>query len=252
MDGVFLDAIRLAREAERGVWPGHVATDYLDQWIATQPDDTAIIAFREADRTTTQITYRQLNDRVAAVASALAELGVGRGDVVAFQLPNWWEFVAVYLACVRIGAAANPLMPIFRHRELAFMLALAESKVFIAPASFRGFDHASLARTLVRDVPSLQHVLLVGGEGVDAFEARVARSASAGRYTFGATLAPNDVTQLLYTSARRGNPRGSCTRRTRCSARSGSSQIEWTCARRTWCSCPPRSRTSSGSHTESC
>lgn len=208
MDGIFLDASRLAREAERGIWPGQVVTDYLDEWIAIRPDDTAIIAFREEDRSTTHLTYRDLNDRVAAIASMLADLGVRRRDVVSFQLPNWWEFVAVYLACVRVGAAANPLMPIFRHRELAFMLALAESKVFIAPAQFRGFDHASLARTLVRDIPSLQHVLLVGGDGEDALEARIAHATSAGVYASGAALTPNDVTQLLYTSGTTGEPKG--------------------------------------------
>lgn len=208
MDGVFLDAARLAREAERGIWPGHVVTDYLDQWVATRPDDTAIIAFRDEDRTTTHLTYRELNDRVAAIASTLADLGVRRGDVVSFQLPNWWEFVAVYLACVRVGAAANPLMPIFRHRELAFMLSLTGSKVFIAPEKFRGFDHASLARTLVRDIPGLQHVLLVGGDGEEALAARLAHATSAGTYASGAALTPNDVTQLLFTSGTTGEPKG--------------------------------------------
>jgi len=208
MDGVFLDASRLASEAKRGIWPDRVVTDYLDVWVAARPHDTAIIAFREEDRSTTRLTYRELNARVAAVASALTGLGVGRGDVVAFQLPNWWEFVAVYLATVRIGAVSNPLMPIFRHRELAFMLALAESKVFIAPAKFRGFDHATLARALAREVPSLQHVLVVGGEDADAFEIRLARTASQGMYAAGAALAPNDVTQLLYTSGTTGEPKG--------------------------------------------
>ena len=208
MDGVFLDASRLAFEAARGIWPDRVVTDYLDQWVATRPNDAAIVAFREEDRATTRLTYGELNDRVAVIASTLAELGVARGDVVAFQLPNWLEFVAVYLACVRIGAVGNPLMPIFRHRELAFMLALAESKVFIAPARFRGFDHGTLARTLARDVPSLQHVLLVGGKDADAFETRLARTASKGAYASGAALAPNDVTQLLYTSGTTGEPKG--------------------------------------------
>jgi len=208
MDGVFLDASRLAFEAGRGIWPDRVVTDYLDQWVATRPDDPAIIAFREEDRSTTRLSYGQLNERVAAVASTLTELGVSRGDVVAFQLPNWWEFVAVYLACVRIGAAANPLMPIFRHRELAFMLALADSKVFIAPAQFRGFDHATLARTLARDIPGLQHVLLVGGKNGDAFETRLARAAAKSAYASGAALKPNDVTQLLYTSGTTGEPKG--------------------------------------------
>jgi len=208
VEGVILDAARRAREAERGIWPGRVVTDYLDQWVATRPDEPAVIAFREEDGTTVRLSYRELNERVAAIAGTLAELGVGRGDVVAFQLPNWWEFVAVYLACVRLGAAANPLMPIFRHRELAFMLALAESKVFIAPARFRGFDHAELARTLAREVPSLAHVLLVGGDGADAFETRCARVGVRTRHATGAALAPDDVTQLLYTSGTTGEPKG--------------------------------------------
>lgn len=208
MEGIRLDATRRAREAQRGIWPHRVVTDYFDRWVETRPHDTAIIAFREEDRATTRKTYRELSEAVAAIASTLAELGVGHGDVVAFQLPNWWEFVAVYLACVRVGAAANPLMPIFRRHELAFMLALAESKVFIAPKRFRGFDHAALARSLAREIPSLQHVLLVGGDDTEAFEVRIAASAAKERYASGATLVPDDVTQLLYTSGTTGEPKG--------------------------------------------
>ena len=208
MDGVILDPVRLEREARRGIWPGRVVTEYFDAWVAARPEDTAVVAFRAEDGSTTRLTYGELGDQVAAVADTLAELGVGRGDVVSFQLPNWWQFVAVYLACVRVGAAANPLMPIFRHRELAFMLALAESKVFIAPAQFRGFDHAALARALAREVPTLQHVLLVGGQDADAFETHIGRVASRSAHAAGAALGPNDVTQLLYTSGTTGEPKG--------------------------------------------
>ncbi len=69
-----------------------------------------------------RLTYGELGDRVDRIAAGLVGLGVGRGDVVAFQLPNWWEFMALFFACSRIGAVANPLMPIFRQRELRFML----------------------------------------------------------------------------------------------------------------------------------
>ena len=75
----------------------------------------------------------------------LRRLGVGRGDVVSWQLPNWWQVVALHLACVRIGAVSNIVMPVFRERELEFMLGLAESKVFIVPRLFRGHDHAAMA-----------------------------------------------------------------------------------------------------------
>ena len=47
-------------------------------------------------------------------------LGVGPGDVVALQLPNWWQFNLMHIACVRIGAITNPLMPIFRAGQLHF------------------------------------------------------------------------------------------------------------------------------------
>ena len=62
-----------------------------------------------------------------------SRLGVGHGDVVSVQLPNWWEFVVIALACARVGAVVNPLMPIFREHELSYMLDFAESKVFIVP-----------------------------------------------------------------------------------------------------------------------
>ena len=55
-------------------------------------------------------------------------MGIGRGDVVSVQMPNWWEFAVVALAAARIGAVVNPLMPIFRERELSYMLDFAETE----------------------------------------------------------------------------------------------------------------------------
>lgn len=59
-----------------------------------------------------------------------------KGEVVSCQLPNWWQFTALHLACMRIGAVTNPLMPIFRERELSFMLGLAESKILVVREPF--------------------------------------------------------------------------------------------------------------------
>ena len=97
-------------------------------------------------------------------------MGVGVGDIVAVQVPNWWEFVIASLACGRIGAVVNPLMPIFRERELEFMLGFAEAKVLIVPAMFRGFDHAAMAEGLRQRLPKLQHVLVVDGTGDNGFD----------------------------------------------------------------------------------
>ncbi len=50
-----------------------------------------------------------LNRHVARVAGGLRARGVGRGDVVAWQLPNWHETVLLYRACWRLGAIAGPI-----------------------------------------------------------------------------------------------------------------------------------------------
>ena len=193
MEGFVLTEERRARERAR--WPGRVATDDLDRWAEEKPDALALVAWRTEDETETRLTWRQLARRAAAAADALERAGVRQGDVVSFQLPNWWEFVALYLATVRLGAVANPLMPIFRRRELAFMLRLAESRAFIAPERFRGFDHGTLARELAAELPGMRLVGLDFGSPREEF-------------LRGARLRPDDVTQLLYTSGTTGEPKG--------------------------------------------
>ena len=195
MEGLALTEARLAQERARGLWPGRVITDYLDRWVEEKPDATALVAWRTEEEIETRLTWRQLARRAAAAADALERAGVRRGDVVSFQLPNWWEFVALYLATVRLGAVANPLMPIFRRRELAFMLRLAQSRVFIAPERFRGFDHGALARELAAELPGIRVMGLHFGSPREAFLS-------------GARLRPDDVTQLLYTSGTTGESKG--------------------------------------------
>jgi cyclohexanecarboxylate-CoA ligase len=131
--------------------------------------------------------------------------------VVAFQLPNWWEFIALFFACSRIGAVANPLMPIFRQRELRFMLGFAEAKVAVVPALWRGFDHMAMLREIRPDLPKLRHVLAVGGAGEDSFEKafldRPSPSATDKRKFASLRPQPNDVVELIYTSGTSGEPK---------------------------------------------
>ena len=204
---------RVRAMTEAGHWPGRIITDYLDRCIAEDPDRTAIVDSNSMTGRSTRLTYRELGRLVDCIALGLVELGIGKNDVVSFQLPNWWQFTALHLACVRIGAVTNPMMPIFRERELTFMLGLAESKVMIVPREFRGFDYPAMLSGIRDKLPHLKHVLSVGGEGPGSFEdvlpgterensAEEAKLFSARRPT------PNDITQLLYTSGTTGEPKG--------------------------------------------
>ena len=116
--------------------------------VAACPDKLALTAVRQDTGEVRRFTYRQLATLADRIAVGLSRLGVGRNDVVAMQLPNWWQFSLLYLACSRLGAVLNPLMPIFRERELSFMLKHGEAKVLVVPRQFRNFDHEAMARSL--------------------------------------------------------------------------------------------------------
>ena len=66
-----------------------------------------------------RVSYRELRDRVDAVAAELQAHGIGRHDVVTIQLPNWIEFACAFFAVERLGAIAIQVSTDFRERELA-------------------------------------------------------------------------------------------------------------------------------------
>ena len=118
---------RRAESIARRYWHDRTINEDLDACIAECPDKLALTAARVEAGEVRRFTYREMATLADRIAVGLSRLGVGRNDVVAMQLPNWWHFSLLYLACSRIGAVLNPLMPIFRERELSFMLKHAES-----------------------------------------------------------------------------------------------------------------------------
>jgi non-ribosomal peptide synthetase component E (peptide arylation enzyme) len=118
----------------------------LRRWRDATPDAVAIDAFgAHGERTT--VTYRRYAHLVERYAGALRELGVRPGDVVAMQLPNWWQACALYLAVTRLRAVLAPVMTTLRRRELELLLARVGASVFVTVDSWDGFDHAGLARS---------------------------------------------------------------------------------------------------------
>jgi len=211
------DAVLLAPRRDgmlaRKLWHERTINDALDACLARCPDKTALTAVRVEEGTSTAFSYRELARMADRVALGLARLGVGRDDVVACQLPNWWQFTVTYLACSRLGAVMNPLMHIFRERELSFMLKHGRAKVFIAPRSFRGFDFEAMATGLQASLPELKQVVIVDGAGANGFEALLSGPAWERQPEAIETLAswrpkPDDITQLIYTSGTTGEPKG--------------------------------------------
>jgi cyclohexanecarboxylate-CoA ligase len=211
------DAILLApRRAEsiaRGYWHDRTINNYLDACLAACPEKVALTAIRTDIGESRRLTYRELAALSDRVAIGLSRLGVQRNDVVAMQLPNWWQFSVLYLACSRIGAVLNPLMPIFRERELGFMLKHGEAKILVVPKHFRNFDHEGMAGSLKPHLPSLTRVVVVGGGGEDDFDELLTKpewekQPDAAHLLAASRPGPDDITQLIYTSGTTGEPKG--------------------------------------------
>jgi len=161
---------RRRQMTESGLWQDVRLGDVFAAAVADNPDGIAVTGINSSTGEETRLTYAELSRRVDRIALGLVALGVGPGDVVSFQLPNWWQFGALAAACARIGAVSNPLMPIFRQRELRLMLRFAESKVVVVPRTFRDFDHAGMLRGLLAEMEAGPRLFVVGGEGEESFE----------------------------------------------------------------------------------
>ena len=169
----------------------------IEARAAATPD--ALMAVDEDGRQMTFADYRQ---RVVVAAAGLAtDHGVGPGDVVTWQLPTWLESMVLVGALSRLGATQNPVLPIYREREVGFCVREARSSLLIVPSHFAGFDFVAMADGIAAEVAA------TGG--------RVAVLASDRSLPAGdpATLGEppasgDDVRWLFYTSGTTADPKG--------------------------------------------
>lgn len=116
----------------------------LDSALRTRPKaDRALITDGSL-----RMSARGFNRIVEHLAGALATRGVGRGDVVAWQLPNWWEAIALYRAAWRCGAVAAPIHHQVGEDEVRHMVDVLEPTVLFASEELPlfGFDGAIAVR----------------------------------------------------------------------------------------------------------
>jgi len=104
----------------------------------------------------TWVTYRQFHDYVLSFATALHDLGVKKGEVVAMLMGNCIQYIVSYFAITRIGAIASGINPTYKPLEILHQLDITKAKYLIAYDAF--FDEKSKSR-IKKNLPYIGEIL---------------------------------------------------------------------------------------------
>lgn len=170
----------------------------LIDWRADATPD-GLFAVDESDQ---EMSFAEYRERCRATAAALADMGVCAGDVVSWQLPTTAEALVLMGALSSLDAIQNPLLPIYREREISFITGQVSCSLLVVPAMYRGFDHAAMANQVRAAGPHTEFDIVLCDS-----EHRLPRQASDASMAATART-PDEVRWLYYTSGTTAEPKG--------------------------------------------
>ena len=177
--------------------------DLIQQRASDTPDARFVID--EDGRTLTFAEYRDAAERAAA---ALSARGIGEGDIVSWQLPTWIESMVLVGGLARLGAVQNPILPIYRDREVGFVVRQAGAVLLVVPGEWRGFDYGRMARDIAAETPGLEIMELHRGDVLDGDVSTLSPAPAGGEAFTPGERKDGPLRWLFYTSGTTADPKG--------------------------------------------
>jgi len=145
-----------------------------------------------------RMTFGEFAQAAQRVAAGLLAAGVQPGSTVTWQLPTRIDTVLVSMALARLGAVQNPVLHLYREREVAAVLRQSRPQFFLVPGAWRDRDYATMAKSLVSELGTPTAVLDVGAGLPEGDPATLPPSPTSG----------TDVRWVYYTSGTTSEPKG--------------------------------------------
>jgi acyl-CoA synthetase len=153
------------RYLAEGAWDDRTLGEFLRDALLKDPDRR----FRIWSPTNPHLgTVGEVYEEARHVAGGLRALGLGPGDMVAFQLPNWVEAAITFYACSMIGVTLVPIVHFYGPKELGFILRQSGARALVIVSRIGQRDYLADLTTARQGLESLEHVVVVGDSAGDA------------------------------------------------------------------------------------
>ena len=98
------------------------------------------------------LTFSEVHEKVEKTAAGFMDLGVREGTPVTWVLPTRIETIITSLALSRIGAVQNPIIHIYREREVGFCIRQTSSELVLVPGEWNDFDYQEMVKNSTVDM----------------------------------------------------------------------------------------------------
>ena len=153
-----------ARYKAEGAWDDRSLGQFLSDALLTDPTRR----IRIWSPTHPHIgTVGEVYDDALKVAGGLRALGLGPGDTVAFQLPNWVEAAITFYACAMLGVTLVPIVHFYGPKEVGFILRQSRARALIIVSRMGSRNYLDELAGIRDSLVDLEHVIVVGEQGQD-------------------------------------------------------------------------------------
>jgi acyl-CoA synthetase (AMP-forming)/AMP-acid ligase II len=194
------------RYLAEGAWDDRTLGEFLRDCLLEDPTRR----FRIWSPTNAYLgTVGEVYEESLRVAGGLRALGLGPGDMVAFQLPNWVEAAITFYACSMLGVTLVPIVHFYGPKELGFILRQSGAKAIIIVSRLGQRDYLADLATVRDGLENLEHVVVVGDvtDGTSGY-VRFDDLRSADPVSGPAHVDPDGPALIGYTSGTTADPKG--------------------------------------------
>ncbi|CAG4884803.1 putative Medium-chain fatty-acid--CoA ligase [Georgfuchsia toluolica] len=186
-----------------GLWKNRTVADEAFHHEQMHPDDP-VVFLDDGDA----LCFGEVITEALALAAAFQRLGLRQGDVVSFQLPNWREVVPINIASAYLGLVVCPIIPIYRSKELQFILRASRSRLHLTLDNYRGVDYRAMLEKFKGKLPDLKDIVYVRPIIASGNSFTTLLDSARGLKTVKHPVDPNSVKLIMYTSGTTGIPKG--------------------------------------------